>query len=137
MYRPDKVMKSGSYTDPDFGGADLFQTTNQTAVLDMTQASPTWRNTAPMATGRGYHVLTMLPDGQVLVTGGETASDGRDLTKSALTAEMWNPATETWTTMAAQQNGRAVPLDRAAASRRPRARRRRRPGAGRRRARTS
>ena len=83
MYRPDKIMKSGSYTDPDFTGADLFQTTNQTAVLDMTQASPTWRNTAPMATGRGYHVLTMLPDGQVLVTGGETASDGRDLTKSA------------------------------------------------------
>jgi fibronectin type 3 domain-containing protein len=106
MYRPDKIMKSGSYTDPDFTGADLFQTTNQTAVLDMTQASPTWRNTAPMATGRGYHVLTMLPDGQVLVTGGETASDGRDLTKSALTAEIWNPATETWTTMAAQQNGR-------------------------------
>ena len=106
MYRPDKIMKSGNYTDPDFTGADLFQTSNQTAVLDMTQASPTWRNTAPMATGRGYHVLTMLPDGQVLVTGGETASDGRDLTKSAKTAELWDPATETWTTMAAQQNGR-------------------------------
>ena len=106
MYRPDKIMKTGSYADPDFTGPDLFQTTNQTAVLDMTQSSPTWRNTAPMASRRGYHVLTMLPDGNVLVTGGETASDGRDLTKSALTAELWNPATEAWTTMAAQQNGR-------------------------------
>ena len=28
MYRPDKIMKSGSYTDPDFTGADLFQTSN-------------------------------------------------------------------------------------------------------------
>ena len=27
MYRPDKIMKSGSYADPDFTGADLFQTT--------------------------------------------------------------------------------------------------------------
>ena len=72
----------------------------------MTQASPTWRNTAPMAIRPRLPLLTMLPDGQVLVTGGETASDGRDLTKSALAAEIWDPATETWTTMAAQQNGR-------------------------------
>ena len=59
-----------------------------------------------MAFSRGYHTLTSLPDGQVLVTGGETASDGRDITKSALAAELWDPATEAWTTMAAQLNGR-------------------------------
>ncbi len=106
MYRPDKILKSGNYTDPDFTGADLFTTGKQTAVLDMTQPSPTWRDTAPMAFGRGYHVLTMLPDGKVLVTGGEAASDGRDLTKAVLPAEMWDPATEQWTTMAAQVNGR-------------------------------
>ncbi len=112
MYRPDKIMKSGSYVDPDFTGADLFQTSKQTAVLDMTQPSPTWRDTAPMAFGRGYHALTVLPDGKVLVTGGEQASDGRDLTKSALAAEMWDPATETWTTMASQHQRAPVPLDR-------------------------
>ncbi len=106
MYRPDKIMKSGSYADPDFVGVDLFQTSKQTAVLDMTQPSPTWKNTSPMAFSRGYHTLTSLPDGQVLVTGGETASDGRDITKSALAAELWDPATEAWTTMAAQLNGR-------------------------------
>ena len=106
MYRPDKIMKSGNYTDPDFTGADLFTTGKQTAVLDMTQPNPTWRDTAPMAYGRGYHVLTMLPDGKVLVTGGEQKSDGRDLTQAALAAEMWDPATEQWTTMASEVNGR-------------------------------
>ena len=47
----------------------------------------------------------MLPDGKVLATGGDTTSDGRDLTKAALAAELWDPDTETWTTMAAQQTG--------------------------------
>ena len=106
MYRPDKIMKSGSYVDPDFMGADTFATDNKTAVIDMSQPNPTWRTTAPMALGRGYHVLTSLPDGKVLVTGGESQSDGRDLTKAVLPTEMWDPNTETWTTMASLTNGR-------------------------------
>jgi hypothetical protein len=106
MYRPDKILKTGNYVDPDFTGADTFTTGADAAVLDMTQQSPTWRNVAPMAFGRGYHVLTSLPDGNVLVTGGESRSDGRDLTKAVLAAEMWNPDSEQWTTMAAETNGR-------------------------------
>ena len=36
----------------------------------MSQASPTWRETAPMAFPRAYHNLTLLPDGTVLASGG-------------------------------------------------------------------
>jgi predicted phage tail protein len=106
QYRPDKIMKAGSYSDPDFANSSTFNTVANTAVLDMTKPSPTWRDTAPMASGRAYHVLTMLPDGKVLATGGGATSDGRDLSKAVLAAEQWDPDTESWTTMASEQTGR-------------------------------
>ena len=108
MYRPDKIMKSGSWADPDWNGGahPIYQSTNRTAVLDMTQGSPSWRETAPMHLGRAYHNLTLLPDGTVFASGGSSQSDGVDITKSVLPAEIWNPDTETWTEVAALQNGR-------------------------------
>jgi len=35
----------------------------------------------------------------VLVTGGGTALDGYDVTKSVKAAELWSPVSETWQTM--------------------------------------
>ena len=35
-----------------------------------------------------------------------STSDGTDLSKAVLPAEIWNPDTETWTTVASLQNGR-------------------------------
>ena len=55
---------------------------------------------------RTYQNMTMLPDGTVLASGGMTTSDGIDLTKAVLPAEIWNPATETWTTVASLTIGR-------------------------------
>jgi len=106
MYRPDKIMKSGAWADPDFKGAAAYPATGRTAVIDMSRPSPAWRETAPMAYPRSYHNLTLLPDGTVLATGGGTMSDGVDLANAVLPAEIWNPDTETWTTVAAEQNGR-------------------------------
>src|SRR5919202_1900568 len=106
MYRPDKIMKAGTWADPDFNGAKAYAAAANTAVLDMTAATPAWRNTAPMAYPRAYQNLTMLPDGTVLATGGMTGSDGIDLSKAVLPAEIWDPATETWKTVASEQIGR-------------------------------
>ena len=83
----------------------------------MNAATPAWRETAPMAHGRSYHNLTLLPDGTVLASGGGSRSDGVDLTKSVLPAEIWNPDTETWTTVDSLTERPPVPLDRAAAAR--------------------
>ena len=50
--------------------------------------------------------MTLLPDGTVLASGGMTTSDGVDLSKAVLPAEIWDPATETWTTVASLTTGR-------------------------------
>jgi hypothetical protein len=103
MYQPGRVMKSGELGDPD--RPSILANTG-TAVLDMNQANPAWRSVAPMAFPRAYHNLTLLPDGNVLVTGGETTTNGQNVPGAVYPAELWNPQTETWTTMAAMQRPR-------------------------------
>ena len=83
-----------------------YDTNGRTAVIDMSAPTPAWRETAPMAHGRAYHNMTLLPDGTVLASGGSSRSDGVDLSRSVLPAEIWNPDTETWTTVDSLQNGR-------------------------------
>jgi fibronectin type 3 domain-containing protein len=106
MYRPNKIMKSGAWADPDFVNERSYASHGRTAVIDMSAGSPAWRETAPMARARSYHNLTLLPDGTVLASGGGSRSDGRDIVNSVLPAEIWNPDTETWTEVDALQNGR-------------------------------
>ena len=106
MYLPDKIMKSGSYANTDYYGSATLNTGAGTAVIDMSQSSPTWRTTAAMHYPRAYHNMTLLPDGSVLASGGTTASDGTDLSKAVLPAELWDPATETWKVVAALKTGR-------------------------------
>jgi hypothetical protein len=103
MYVPGKIVTSGTWSDPSFENRTV---TGRTTVIDLNQPNPTWRETAPMAFPRSYHTLTNLPDGSVIATGGLTSSDGYKLQNAVLPAEIWDPATETWSTMAAQANGR-------------------------------
>jgi hypothetical protein len=102
MYRPGKIMTSGLGTT---AAADVTNvpSTETTFVLDMTQPNPAWRQTAPMSFRRDYHNLTLLPDGNVLVTGGGRTAGATDGSTAVLEAELWSPVTETWTTMAAMQ----------------------------------
>ncbi len=50
MYRPNKIMKSGTWADPDFNGANAYNADGRTAVIDMSAPTPAWRSTASMAT---------------------------------------------------------------------------------------
>lgn len=100
MYLPGKVIKSGKSTDP---AQPCTSSLASTYVLDMTQASPAWQQTAPMAFPRTYHTLTLLPNGNVLATGGGTTTGVVDFAEAALEAELWSPVTKTWTTMARMQ----------------------------------
>ena len=100
MYLPGKVLQSGTASDPSFA---LKPSVTSTFVLDMTQPSPAWRQTAPMAYPRAYNNLTILPDGSVLAVGGGKDTSGTNLATAVFPAERWSPATESWLTMASAQ----------------------------------
>jgi galactose oxidase len=80
------------------GGA---RTTNSAEVIDLNnQASPAWRWTGSMAFARRHLNLTVLPTGEVLATGGVAGTIFNDVAKGVRAAELWNPATGQWTTLA-------------------------------------
>jgi hypothetical protein len=81
------------------GGGD--PPTASAEVLDLHTATPAWRTVAPMALARRHLSTTVLPDGQVLITGGVSGPGFDDTTRPALAAELWNPANEQWTTLPA------------------------------------
>jgi hypothetical protein len=73
-------------------------------VVDLNGPAPQVTPTSPMASGRRQHNLTMLPDGSVLATGGNSSgSTYVDLNASVFAAERWDPATGQWTTLASEQ----------------------------------
>ena len=66
-------------------------------------ATPQVSATSPMAFGRRQHNLTLLADGSVLATGGNSTGAGLiDMNGGVYNAERWDPATGQWTTLAAQ-----------------------------------
>src|SRR5262249_9054517 len=102
MYLPGKVINSGMGT---LGSADISGTpsASTTYVLDMNQQTPEWRQTSSMAFKRDFHNLTILADGNVLVTGEGQTTGATDASTAVLTPEMWSPVTETWVPMANMQ----------------------------------
>ena len=72
-------------------------------VIDTNGASPQVTATSPMAFGRRQHNLTLLADGSVLATGGNSTGAGLvDMNGGVYNAERWDPATGQWSTLAAQ-----------------------------------
>jgi uncharacterized repeat protein (TIGR01451 family) len=103
MYRPGKILKTGTGRNPDYAAAPSAATAY---VLDTNLPSPTWRAIAPMSFSRTQHNLTVLSDGNVFAVGGSTNSDVYDTAGTVKTAELWSPATETWRTLATMQEPR-------------------------------
>jgi len=64
-------------------------------VLDFNAGNPSIRNVDSLQYGRKYMAPVILPDGKVVVFGG--AAQGNDNPRHA--PEMFDPATETWTTL--------------------------------------
>ncbi len=96
MYAPGKVLYAGGGDPP----------TSSAEVIDLNAASPGWRDVAGMQFARRQMNATILADGSVLVTNGTSGPGFNDVTQAVEEAELWNPATEAWTTMAREAVGR-------------------------------
>lgn len=96
MYEPGKILLVG-------GG----YTTATAEVIDL-NAGATWRPVQAMSVARRQHNATLLADGTVLVTGGSNATgfNSAPTDSRVLRAERWDPATETWDTLARMSHHR-------------------------------
>jgi Galactose oxidase-like, Early set domain/Divergent InlB B-repeat domain/Galactose oxidase, central domain len=102
MYAPGKVLYVGGGKPRPFDGPPV----SSAEVIDLNQASPAWRSVPGMAFARKQLNATLLADGSVLVTGGTGGPGFNDQAGAVHTAELWNPETETWTTLASEQRNR-------------------------------
>ena len=96
MYRPGKILYTG-------GAANIVNARREGDDRGHRHERRDRRRggrSLPMGHARIYHTLTMLADGTVLAVGGEQNSDQSIVTTGVLPAEIWNPATETWTDVA-------------------------------------
>jgi hypothetical protein len=96
MYAPGKILYAGGGDPP----------TSSAEVIDLNQASPSWRSVPGMAFARRQLNATILADGQVLVTHGTSGPGFNNVATPVRAAELWNPATESWSTMAEESRPR-------------------------------
>ncbi|PYP58373.1 MAG: hypothetical protein DMD44_07700 [Gemmatimonadetes bacterium] len=90
MYLPGKILY--------VGGGD--PATNTAEIIDLNQSNPSWVYTGSMAYARRQINATLLPTGDVLVTGGTGAPGFNNAAGAVHAAELWSPTTGTWTTLA-------------------------------------
>jgi hypothetical protein len=73
---------------------------NTAEQIDLAAGTPTWSAVASMAFHRRQTNATILPDGEVLVTGGTSACGATDESGAVFAPEAWDPATGQWSTWA-------------------------------------
>ena len=76
----------------------------EAVVLNINSGTPVVSPTAKLAKDRQFANATLLADGRVWVNGG--SSTGNDLAGKALDSELWDPATNQWTTAASATQAR-------------------------------
>ena len=95
MYDDGKILYAG-------GG----RVTNTAEIIDLNSAAPVWQWTSSMAFPRRHLNATVLPTGEVLVTGGSSGPGFNDYNLAVHAAEMWNPTTGSWRTLASNSVNR-------------------------------
>ena len=94
-------MGGGGYTGWSTPDPRSATPTATAETIDLNATGPAWKNTDPMHHPRRHLNATILPDGQVLVTGGTSGGGFNDLAGAVHAAEVWDPATGHWTELAA------------------------------------
>jgi len=106
MYEPGKIMYTGGGGNATWVQSPDPKTGTPTAIaekIDLNAGSPQWVSAGTMAFARRHLNSTILPDGTVLITGGTSGGGFADINPAhaARAAELWDPKTNQWTTLAA------------------------------------
>ncbi len=107
MYEQGKILKTGGGP-----GYDSVNANANSYVIDI-NGGVTVRKLNPMAYRRAFHNSVVLPNGQVLIVGGQTLAVGFSDNNSVLVPELFDPATEAFTTLppiAAPRNYHSVAI---------------------------
>lgn len=85
------------------GGKAPGGATDKAVIIDISGATPAVTQIASMKYSRAYHTTALLPNGEVLVAGGNNNGQIFNDNGSRLVAEIYNPATNRWRDVAAMQ----------------------------------
>jgi hypothetical protein len=103
MYDVGMILKAGgapAYQQPTSG---TISATNATYLINITggyRSTPVVTQLAPMAYQRAFASGVVLPNGNVVVVGGQTIPQPFTDTSAILVPEIWNPATQTFSRLA-------------------------------------
>jgi N-acetylneuraminic acid mutarotase len=98
-----KVLVTGGENHTNLGGTVVLASAE---LYD--PASGTWTGTGSLATARDFHTSTLLPNGQVLVAGGENHSNNGGSSVVLASAEVYDPASGTWAATGSLATPRAI-----------------------------
>jgi galactose oxidase len=92
-YDVDQLLKVGG--SPSYGN-DALQSpaTRSTQLIDASGSTPAVRRIAPMAYARAFSNAVALPNGQVVVVGGQTLAHPSVDDNAVMVPEIWDPATQ-------------------------------------------
>jgi galactose oxidase len=102
MYDTGKILYAGGGGDPSSSSPDpkASAPTPTVETIDLNVSGPHWSSTDPMHFARRHLNATVLPDGQVLVTGGTSAGGFNTVSGAVHAAEVWDPKTGHWSVLA-------------------------------------
>jgi hypothetical protein len=109
MYESGKILYvgGGGYTGWDTPDQRSPTPTETAEKVDLTATARVWTSAGSMSQPRRHHTAIVLPDGRILVTGGVSGGGFNDVGSGVRAAEMWDPATNDWSTLASNAVTRA------------------------------
>ncbi len=108
MYGEGKILNAGGWL-----AGNNIASTSQAFTVDLNGPSPVVQATANMNHARKFHNGVMLPNGEVLVIGGNTSGRKFSDDGAILSVEIWSPDTGTWrlgASMATPRNYHSIAL---------------------------
>jgi Uncharacterized protein potentially involved in peptidoglycan biosynthesis len=99
-YRARVMMIGGGGAPP---ATAQTPATKSCEILDLDESLLSWKLSAPMSNPRVMPDAVLLPDGNVLVTNGSCTGKADSAANPVHEAELYNPRSDTWTTLAAMK----------------------------------